>query len=459
MPVRTNGPSVERPVRGYGQHMSVDGPQTIFRDREDAGRRLGERLSSATFHDPIVLALPRGGVPVAAQVAAALDAPLAVFVARKVGIPSHPEFGIAAIAEGSEEVVVSGAAGRVGLGPGELDALVRDERAELARRVGRYRGSSPLPDLEARDVVLVDDGLATGVTAAAALRSLRGFHPRRLLLAAPVCSPRAAERLAADADEVVCLAAPADLRAIGAYYDDFGQTTDDEVAELLASSRSTTDAAPTERPVTLAVLQAGAIHGDLSMPGRARGVVLFAHGSGSGRHSPRNRDVARSLQRRGLATMLMDLLTPEEEAEDAATGRHRFDIQLLAGRLELASRWLAEEPATADLPLGYFGASTGAAAALVAAAAADGRVGAVVSRGGRPDLAGDALARVIAPTLLIVGGRDESVLGLNQEARRRLPGVSELEVVPGASHLFEEPGALDEVARLAGEWFTRHLGR
>ncbi|WP_026876025.1 dienelactone hydrolase family protein [Jiangella gansuensis] len=214
----------------------------------------------------------------------------------------------------------------------------------------------------------------------------------------------------------------------------------------------------TARPVTVAVPDGGAIEGDLTVPENAHGAVLFAHGSGSSRHSPRNRSVARALQRRGLATLLTDLLTEDEERADLATGEYRFDIGLLAGRLELASRWLAGEPSTAVLPLGYFGASTGAAAALVAAAGSGVRVSAVVSRGGRPDLAGDALRSVEAPTLLIVGGEDEPVIGLNQEAFQRMHCVRELEIVPGATHLFEEPGALDDAARLAGDWFTAHLG-
>ncbi|HMG29908.1 MAG TPA: hypothetical protein VK585_07295 [Jiangellaceae bacterium] len=211
-----------------------------------------------------------------------------------------------------------------------------------------------------------------------------------------------------------------------------------------------------ERTVTLDV-PAGAIHGDLTVPERARGVVLFAHGSGSSRHSPRNRSVAHELQQRSLATMLADLLTEAEESVDADTGRLRFDIGLLADRLLVATRWLGQEPSTANLPLGYFGASTGAAAALVAAAMMNDHVSAVVSRGGRPDLAGTALADVQAPTLLIVGGRDDVVLRLNQMALRELRGVRDLAIIDGAAHLFEEPGALDQVARLAGDWFVTHL--
>lgn len=186
--------------------------------------------------------------------------------------------------------------------------------------------------------------------------------------------------------------------------------------------------------------------------------MLFAHGSGSGRHSPRNRFVAQRLREAGLGTFLIDLLTGQEEAEDLRTGLLRFDVGLLAGRVVEATRWLLESPRTRGLDIGYFGASTGAAAALVAAARLPEAVGAVVSRGGRPDLAGGYLERVRAPVLLIVGGRDHTVLELNREAMRRLSQETRLEVVPGAGHLFEEPGALEEVARLAAGWFTRHLG-
>jgi dienelactone hydrolase len=197
--------------------------------------------------------------------------------------------------------------------------------------------------------------------------------------------------------------------------------------------------------------------GDLAVPAGARGVVLFAHGSGSGRHSPRNRLVAAALQQAGLATLLLDLLTAEEEAVDRDRAELRFDIALLAGRLEAAMDWLADDPRTAPLPVGLFGASTGAAAALVAAGNRPQRVAAVVSRGGRPDLAGPSLGLVRAPTLLLVGGNDRIVLELNRSAAGELRAEHRLEVVPGASHLFEEPGTLERVAALAGDWFRRWL--
>jgi putative phosphoribosyl transferase len=200
------------------------------------------------------------------------------------------------------------------------------------------------------------------------------------------------------------------------------------------------------------------LEGNLDIPDGAPAVVLFAHGSGSGRHSPRNRYVARVLRNAGLATLLMDLLTTDEEALDMRTAHLRFDIPLLAKRLVGATDWLRQAPETADFRIGYFGASTGAAAALVAAAQRQDTVGAVVSRGGRPDLAGAALPRVRAPTILIVGGRDEPVITLNRQALVRLGArEKQLVIVPGATHLFEEPGALEEVARLATDWLMRHL--
>jgi len=199
------------------------------------------------------------------------------------------------------------------------------------------------------------------------------------------------------------------------------------------------------------------LEGNLTLPEQSRGIVLFAHGSGSSRHSPRNRYVARLLNEAKLATLLIDLLTLHEEVIDARTAQLRFDIDLLAERLVDATDWLTQFPDTKDLRIGYFGASTGAAAALAAAALRPDPVGAIVSRGGRPDLAGAALIRVRAPTLLIVGENDKQVIQLNRAALAQLRCEKQLVIVPGATHLFEEPGALDVVARLARDWFERHL--
>lgn len=202
------------------------------------------------------------------------------------------------------------------------------------------------------------------------------------------------------------------------------------------------------------------LSGDLALPPEFSALVLFAHGSGSGRHSARNRQVARHLQEAGIGTLLFDLLTPQEEQIDIHTRQHRFDIPLLTGRMQDATTWVTAQPELQHAAVGYFGASTGSAAALIAAARLGERIGAVVSRGGRPDLAGPAaLAAVTAPTLLIVGGDDHGVIELNQEAYSHLRCARELSVVPGATHLFEEPGTLEAVCELAAQWFLRHLVR
>lgn len=213
-----------------------------FRDRTDAGRRLARLLTDRNLADPVVLALPRGGVPVAAEVAAALRAPLEVFVARKLGAPGQPELGIGAIAEGDGLVVDRRAVDFLGLSDDDVATLAGQQRRELMRRVRLYRGDRPLPDLAGRDVVLVDDGLATGVTAEAALRSLRGRRPRTLVLAVPACAAATAQRLRAEADGVVCALTPLDFTAVGLWYEDFEQTTDAEVLELLAPAATTTGA-------------------------------------------------------------------------------------------------------------------------------------------------------------------------------------------------------------------------
>jgi len=192
---------------------------------------------------------------------------------------------------------------------------------------------------------------------------------------------------------------------------------------------------------------------------QTKALVLFAHGSGSSRHSPRNQLVARALNSAGLGTLLFDLLTPEEESVDVYTREHRFDIGLLAERLVYATKWAKQQKQTKDFRIGYFGSSTGGGAALVAAAELPDDIGAVVSRGGRPDLAGDALPKVEAPTLLIVGGDDHVVIELNEQARAQMKCECKIEIVPGATHLFEEPGALEQVAKLASEWFLRHIAR
>jgi len=418
-----------------------------FLDRSDAGRRLANRMLHLRGEDVVVLALPRGGVPVAAEVARALGAPLDVIVVRKLGVPVQPELGMGAIGEGGVRIINPEVVAITHVTDAEIAAVERRERAELDRRARRFRGDRPRTPLTGRTAIIIDDGIATGSTARAACQVARAQGAARVVLAVPVAPPSACSALAADADEVICLETPGHFLAIGEWYQDFSQTSDREVVSLLQRA-----AAPRGGEVVIAAGPAR-LAGDLSTPGGGAGMVLFAHGSGSGRRSPRNRFVADVLATAGLGTLLFDLLTAEEEQDRANV----FDIGLLASRLGAATRWMHEQPGLAGARVGYFGASTGAAAALWAAAEPGREVAAVVSRGGRPDLAMPRLAEVRAPTLLIVGARDDVVLGLNREAQRHLRCENHLAVVPGASHLFEEPGTLERVAGLARDWFTRYL--
>jgi putative phosphoribosyl transferase len=410
--------------------------------------------------DPLVVGLPRGGVPVAFEVARALDAPLDVIVVRKLGVPFQPELAMGAVGEGGTRVVDERIVAAAGLSPAELALVEERERAEVGRRTLRFRGARPPLSLSGRVVVIVDDGLATGSTARAACQAARAKGAARIVLAVPVAPADTVVRLCSEADEVVALQTPEGFSGVGHWYQDFTQTSDQEVLDLLESAAMLHAEPPAEgsgldpqiRHEEVTLTAAGvALAGRLSVPEDASGLVVFAHGSGSSRHSPRNRSVAGVLNRAGLATLLFDLLTHDEE-------RHRanvFDVDLLAARLDEATR----DARRGFGWVGYFGASTGAAAALVAAAEPDADVAAVVSRGGRPDLAGPRLADVRAPTLLIVGSRDEAVLELNRQALARLRCTSSLAVIPGATHLFEEPGTLSAAADCACEWFLTHGGR
>jgi putative phosphoribosyl transferase len=444
----------------------------LFIDRRDAGQRLAHELRHLRGEDVVVLGLPRGGVPVAFEVAGVLGAPLDVIVVRKLGVPFQPEFGFGAIGEGGVRIIGDRVVRITGLSQREIAAVEARERAELERRLRRFRGDRPPVPLAGRTVIVVDDGIATGSTARAACRVARAKGAGRVVLAVPVGPAGAVASLRRDADEVVCLHSPELFFAIGEWYAEFSQTPDAEVAALLTKAAERTERkvmVPREQPgarVSAApdppafereiLVEAGDVllPARVTVPDRAAGVVIFAHGSGSSRRSPRNRFVAAALNRAGLGTLLVDLLTPDEEL----TRANVFDVRLLAARLTGITRALRNQAAARGLPVGYFGASTGAAAALWAAAA-EPRVpiAAIVSRGGRPDLASARLPSVTAPTLLIVGGGDEIVLDLNRQAQRQLTCETRLAVIPGATHLFEEPGALERVAELAAGWFTRHF--
>jgi len=451
-----------------------------FLDRADAGRRLASLVAGLPTIErgagSVVVGLPRGGIPVAYEIARALGAPLDVILVRKVGLPAQPELAMGAIGEDGIRVINEDVVRAERVTERQFAEVEELERAELIRRAERYRADHPRVPLVGKTAIVVDDGIATGSTARAACQVARAHGAARVVLAVPLAPQASLDALAGVVDDMVCAEVPEPFLAIGQWYLDFAQTADAEVVDLLRRADKgpgADDGRATERDV---IVLAGTVPlpGRLTVPDRARGMVVFAHGTGSGRSSPRNMFVAGTLHVVGLGSLLFDLLTPDEEADRANV----FDIGLLAGRLTAATSWLRGQPGLDRIPVGYFGASTGAAAALRAAAesaagpatdsSADspagpgsarhhGEIAAVVSRGGRPDLAGSSLGAVRAPTLLLVGGLDDRVLELNEAARAQLPGESQLVVIPGAGHLFAEPGTLEQVASLARDWFVRYL--
>ena len=425
-----------------------------FHNREDAARKLVAALAKFRASKPIILAIPRGAVPMGRIIAEALGGELDVVLVRKLGAPGNPEYAIGAVDERgvvmlNEQAAWAGADNAYVTREAQHQlALIRDRRAS-------YRPGQPALELAGRTVIVVDDGLATGSTMIAALKAVRAQRPAHLVCAVPVAADDSLEQVAKFADEVVCLATPSPFGAVGRFYRDFSGVSDQEVIELLAK--------PTSADADLQGMSSYQVHipagqavleGDLMFPPSPRGLVIFAHGSGSSRRSSRNRFVADILNRRGFATLLFDLLTPDEDRDTA----NRFDIPLLARRLDAAVEWARFESTQRNLKIGLFGASTGAAAAIIIAAARSGDVAAVVSRGGRPDLAGaQALSLLRTQTLLIVGGADTQVLKLNRDAQSAMRDCAELAIIPNATHLFEEPGALEQAAEFAADWFDRWL--
>ncbi|POH65982.1 phosphoribosyl transferase [Cryobacterium zongtaii] len=433
----------------------------LFIDRVEAGRRLALQLDYLRGQDIVVLGIPRGGVPVAYEVAASLDVPLDVIVVRKLGVPFQPEFAMGAIGEGGEQLIDESTVALTGVTDAEVSAVEARERVNLDARVERLRPGRDRIPLDGRTVVIVDDGVATGATARVACDVARRFGAATVILAVPVIAASTLAEMTG-ADDIVYLAAPETFWAVGQFYTDFSATTDDEVARLLdeAARRLTGPSGAGDSDLEAGVddeveipVDTVPLNGHLHLPASPTGVVLLAHGSGSSRHSPRNQYVADVLFEAGLGILLFDLLTPEEELDRGNV----FDIELLGRRLVAVTGWLTDRSDTAGCRIGYFGASTGAAAALWAAGDAETHIAAVVSRGGRPDLAGTRLPLVTAPTLLIVGGADITVLEGNREAQKHLRCENRLAVIPGATHLFEEPGALGAAAELAAGWFARHL--
>ncbi|MEY3733931.1 MAG: hypothetical protein RL347_1290 [Actinomycetota bacterium] len=412
-----------------------------FRDRRTAGEQLAIALERYAAEDAVVVGLTRGGVAVAEAVAEALQLPFDMLVVHKIGSPTQPELGVGAFAEGDVQVIDTVLCEHLGITPAEVRRLTRAHASAFDARVRHYRGHLPRIALDGKTVIIVDDGLATGSTAHAAVRSARRAGANKVVLAVPVGSRSAVDRVAPLVDEIVCVRIPDDFMAVGFHYADFPQLSDEAMLKILDKG--------TRHHVAIPVADA-VVHGIIDIPPGAQMLVVFAHGSGSSRFSPRNGEVARILNDAGFATLLVDLLTEDE----AAIRSHVFDIEHLADRLEGVVAWTRTAPRTQHLAVALFGASTGAAAALAVAARCPELIRTVVSRGGRPDLARHWLPLVKASTLLIVGGDDVEVLRLNRDAMAQMTCPVSLEVIPGASHLFEEPGALAKVGALACDWFA-----
>ena len=420
-----------------------------FHNRSDAGQALAHALEGHRSKQPLVLGLPRGGVPVAWEIARVLNTDLDVLVVRKLGVPWQPEFAFGAIGEGGVTVIDRSICESTGLDDRDVQAVLQRERSELNRRVNLFRGSQPMSNVTNREVIVVDDGMATGSTMVAAVEVLRKLGAARIVVAVPVASTQAVERVSSRVDELICLHTPEPFYSVGTHYENFPQESDGQVRTLLAGMGSL----PVFIPSTNLSDQPILLPGTLNLPIDGKGIVIFAHGSGSSRFSSRNVHVAQILNSAGIGTLLFDLLTIDE----AEHRNNVFDIDLLATRVEAAIDFLKSHAEWAHAPIGLFGASTGAAAALVAAARRPKEVDAVVSRGGRPDLAGTSLPFVEAPTQLIVGGRDQAVIGFNELAAERLHCPHQLIIIPGATHLFEERGTLDQAAHFAKDWFSSHL--
>ncbi len=412
----------------------------LFKNRESAGKQLAVEVSRFVQADALVLALPRGGVPVAWEIAKDLDLAMDLLLVKKIAAPEAPEFAIGAVAEDDPPIWSRENLGQFELSQAELNELLKGVQRKILRQRASWCGEYMRYKVRGRQVILVDDGLATGLTMRAAVSHVRRHGARQVVVAVPVAAKSAKREFKDIADEIVILETPEDFSSVGRWYDDFAQVADAEVTAIVAESRARVS------PSLTIPINGFDLPADLAVPKGAKGIILFAHGSGSSRRSPRNQYVAKALNQAGFATLLFDLLTPQE----ATSHTQVFAIPLLAERLIGASRWARQQKPLASLPMLYFGASTGAAAALVAAAQSP-EVSGVVSRGGRPDLAGEALKQVGCPVLLVVGGNDQVVIELNKQAQRDLK-LSQLFIVPEATHLFAEPGALDSVIEVVQTW-------
>lgn len=419
----------------------------LIKNREEAGKMLAAAIGEKGLKDAIALALPRGGAPVASIIAQSLDIPWDLLLVKKIGAPGNPEYAIGAMAEDGFPLWNNHIVAQMGLDENEKEYLAEQTFSKMQQLGENWRAERLGLNIKGKTVIVVDDGLATGFTMRAAIHYLKKKKAAKIIIAVPVASRFSIESLRDQVDEIVALHTPEHFFSVGQWYEDFEQVSTEEVTELLKQSVLPTH----EEPIRI-LTGDHELKGILSIPPSPKGIIIFAHGSGSSYQSPRNRHVAHELNRKGLATLLFDLLTPNE----AENRNNVFDMQLLSQRLLLATGWVKRETQLGHLPIGYFGASTGAGAALIAAANPTYDIYAVVSRGGRPDMAEEYLDQVEAPTLLIVGDLDYDVIKLNEFANTKLRN-GHIVGIPNAGHLFEETGTMEQVIEHATDWFLKAL--
>ncbi len=428
----------------------------IFTDRTEAGRLLAERLRNRVGSEVVVLGLTRGGIPVAFEVARLLAAPLDVVVVARLGIPSQPEAGMGAVAEGGIRIIISQLVEESMVSPHEVKVVVRHEQARVAERVNRLRGDRAPLLLGGRTAVIVDDGLVTGSSAQAACQAVRYRGAAQVIVAVPVASEAGLRAASAVADDVIALQTYPDPLAIGQWYLEFDQTDDDDIAALLRAAESEigseqimveSDVSHLDAHDIVIPVDTATLYGRLTVPVGARELVVLAHDGSQERFSARSRYLSRVLTEAGFATLLVDLLTRDEDFR----GNRFLAINLLADRLRQVSQRVGRSFDLVD----YAAAGIGAAAALEAAAQEENDIHAVVCFGGRPDLAA-RLGAIRAPVLFVVGEEDSAVVRLTKQTLERLTCRHRMVIIPEAGHRFREPGALREAAALLQEWLMVH---
>ncbi len=444
-----------------------------FTDRTDAGRRLAQALAPFEDKNPLVVALPRGGVPVGYEVARALGAPLDVLVTRRLTTPEDQETGFGAIGPGGVRYLDSARIQDLGITDRQLEALAADASAEVEARSRCFRGTSRPLSVRNRIVILVDESITDGSTARLAARILRSLGPKRLILATPVAPPGTLEALRDEVDGLVFLISPEEVGDLGQWYREHPTITDGDVEaylhrahkdlERLAERGRRPPEVRVEHPEPMAQravkikLGGTTLNGLLAIPEHAQGLVLFGHSSGSNRYTPRNQQLAEKLRETGLATLQVDLLTPGEAAEDVRTQRFRSDIQTLSRRVSGIVDWLAAHPAAKVLPVAFHGTGTSAALGVVAARQRPGRVQALIACSGRMDLVQATLDELDVPSLLIVGEEDTETLEINRHALQALRGPAELVLVPETGPIFEAPEVTERMADSIADWCRQHL--